>query len=222
MSQNLLINYFLNKGRKEMKKITEITRYNDPMLRIRLPQAIHQAVVESAKANKRRTQDQFIKSLIETFKNEERYSEIFLNILPDLKKIYSMIKTKSTDLKKYAQIISADLLNVLKEAAQKREVSLEIEVALRLLATIKNPELSGDNSILSQIMNKKFTPSEATAECKRKRKSAHYLYEIEKLRLFLHFENSLPRNFKEDFIVIDVKEATKKIKAELEDKEKDT
>lgn len=132
------------------------------------------------------------------------------------------MKITATNLKRYAQVISTELMDALKASAQQRGVSLEAEVTLRLLANLAHPEFSESNSVLNKIIRQEFTSDDAVAECKRKRESARYQYEIEKLRLVLRFEPMLPRNFKETFLLIDVKEVSKIIKAELEaeDKEK--
>jgi len=124
--------------------------------------------------------------------------------------------TTTINLEKYAQVISTDLMDALKASASEKGVSLDMEIALRLMTILSEPGLSKDNSLLNQIINKDFTHEEAVAECKRKRDEALRLYEIEKLRLYLRFENNLPRDVKESFMVIDVKAMTKIIKAEIE------
>lgn len=126
------------------------------------------------------------------------------------------MKSKTTILITYAQVISKELLDALKESAQIRGVTLDVEIALRLMANLNHPELAENNALLTQILQKQFIQDDAVAECKRKRESTHYLYEIEKLRLFLHFEKMLPRDFKETFILIDEKEIREHIKIESE------
>ena len=127
--------------------------------------------------------------------------------------------TTTINLEKYAQVISTDLMDALKASASEKGVSLDMEIALRLMTILSEPGLSKDNSLLNQIINKDFTHEEAVAECKRKRDEALRLYEIEKLRLYLRFENNLPRDVKESFMVIDVKAMTKIMKAEIEDED---
>lgn len=72
-----------------MKTIRQITQKNDPMARIQLPEELILKLKDTAKQNKRRPQDQFIKSLAETFKHEANYLSTFNNLLPDLKAVYS-------------------------------------------------------------------------------------------------------------------------------------
>lgn len=123
-------------------------------------------------------------------------------------------------LEKYIQVISSDLLEALNTSAVEHGVSLDVEIATRLMACMAEPELAKDNVLSQQILRQEFTEQEAVAECKRKRESNLYLYEMEKLRLFLRFEQNLPRDIKENFMVIDVKEASKQIIKELEIEEK--
>ncbi len=125
------------------------------------------------------------------------------------------VATDNCGLEKYAQVISSEMMAALKESAQARGISLDAEIALRLTTYMAEPELAKDNALSQQILRLDFTEAQAIAECKHKREAAVYLYEMEKLRLFLQFEQSLPRNIKEVFTLIDVKEASKRIKAEL-------
>ncbi len=117
-------------------------------------------------------------------------------------------------LEKYIQVIPSELLNALQDSAYENGLSLDMEIAARLIACLSEPELNKENSLFQKILAKEFNIKEATAECKRKREAALYLYEVEKLRLFLRFEKSLPRQIKEGFMIIDVKEETKRIKAD--------
>lgn len=71
-----------------MQNLTEMTKAGDPMLRIRLPKAIHQAIAKSAKANKRRQQDEFIKRIFATFKMDTKLQEAQDKLLPQLQEIY--------------------------------------------------------------------------------------------------------------------------------------
>ncbi len=123
-------------------------------------------------------------------------------------------------LEKYAQIISSEMMDALRKSAQVRGVSLDMEIALRLTTYMAEPDLTQDNILSQQILRLDFNERQAIAECKRKRESALYVYEMEKLKLFLQFEKNLPRNMKETFTMIDLKAATKQIKAELAVEEK--
>lgn len=71
-----------------MKTIRQVTQKNDPVLYTQLPEAVLHLLKSTAKQNKRRAQDQFIKSLVTTFKNEENYQALFATLLPDVKAAY--------------------------------------------------------------------------------------------------------------------------------------
>lgn len=124
------------------------------------------------------------------------------------------MKTDIITLEKHIQVISSDLMEALKESAADRGISLDMEIALRLMAYMAEPALTKDNSLFSQIMRKEFTEDEAVAECKRNREATLRLFEIEKLRILLKLENKLPRKFKENFTLIDVKAISEIIKTQ--------
>jgi hypothetical protein len=68
--------------------VREMTMKGDPMLRARLPGTAMNMFHTKARENKRRPQEQFIKSIADTFNNQHRYEASFEEILPNLKKIY--------------------------------------------------------------------------------------------------------------------------------------
>lgn len=71
-----------------MKEFSELTKSGDPMLRIRLPKVIHQAVLQAAKKNKRRPQDEFIKRIKATLHAGSKVSEMQGKLLLQLIGIY--------------------------------------------------------------------------------------------------------------------------------------
>lgn len=72
-----------------MAMIRELTRKGDPMLRIQLPEQVLNALQTSAKSNKRRIQDEFVKRLAASFKHEADVNLVIQRLLPDLKELYS-------------------------------------------------------------------------------------------------------------------------------------
>ena len=122
-------------------------------------------------------------------------------------------------LEKYAQVISSEMMEGLKNSAHTHGITLEMEVALRLMANASQ-ETSEGGKLFNTIIHRKFTTAEAIAECKRKRKAMLYSYEIEKLTLLLEREDGLPRKFKETFTVIDVKKESIKIREEIKRRKK--
>ena len=127
---------------------------------------------------------------------------------------------KAPDLCKYAQVIPEEMMLLLRASAEEKGVGLDIEIALRLLATMAMPEVFETNPLFIYILQQKPTVARGVAESKSNRHQWQYLYEVEKLRLFLRLEHNLPRNIKETFTLIDVKEVTKQIKAELATEER--
>ncbi len=71
-----------------MPIIRQLIQKGDPMVRVQLPTTVIQMLQEAAKKNKRRRQDQFIKSLTETFKQEQSYTKIFDKYRAGLKEFY--------------------------------------------------------------------------------------------------------------------------------------
>lgn len=118
------------------------------------------------------------------------------------------------NLEKYAQVVSKEMMHVLKESAYKRGVSLDIEIALRLAAMLDAPNLDEDNSLLNQIKHRKFTKQEKEAERQRTYEANLFLFEVEKLRHIVGYKRFLPPGYTENFSLINVKEWTLIIKAE--------
>ena len=71
-----------------MQTITQMVNAGDPIPRLHLPKALLDAIQQSAKKNKRRPQDEFIKRLHATFKAEHNFIEIQKKVLPHLIHIY--------------------------------------------------------------------------------------------------------------------------------------
>ncbi len=118
------------------------------------------------------------------------------------------------ELENYAQVISLEMMEGLKNSAHTHGITLEMEVTLRLLANA-GTETSEGGRLYNTIVQRKFTTEEAIAECQRKREAAVYRYEIEKLTLLLGLEDILPRKIKDTFTVIDVKAESPKIREEI-------
>ncbi len=123
-------------------------------------------------------------------------------------------------LEKHIQVISSDLMQALRESATEHGISLDMEIALRLMAHMAEPDLTEDQSLFSKIRRMHFTEQEMFAENKRRHLGDRYLFEIEQLRNFLRFEKSLPKSLKLPYTLIDVKTETLRIKAEFEAEDK--
>ena len=114
-------------------------------------------------------------------------------------------------LTQYAQIIPEEILDQIKTHAQEHGVSLEVEMASVLLASFVETKSLGLDTLSQYIMNYKASKKEAENVCKQKRQGWLYIFEKEKLRLYLSMKNNLPRSFKERYTLIDVKTETKHI-----------
>ena len=71
-----------------MKPLREMTEPGDPMMRIRLPKALKEAIKSSAKKNRRQPQDEVIKRITATRKHGEALEIIQGQLIPELSKIY--------------------------------------------------------------------------------------------------------------------------------------
>jgi len=71
-----------------MKTIRQITQKGDPMIRVQLPEVVIKMLQSTAKQNKRRVQDQLIKILTESFKNEIAFAAAAKKFVPELKIVY--------------------------------------------------------------------------------------------------------------------------------------
>ncbi len=209
----------------------EMTQSGDPMLRIRLPQPLVQALKAAAKQNKRRYQDEMIKRMSAIYKSIDLAEQIQEQVLLDLMKPYQLNQAgnglmmgitpphnesllthiESGALIKYAQVLPADMLAQLKLSAVKHSLPLEIEVASLLLVSFVAAKNLGLDTTAHHLINYKTSRKQAEEECKRKRQGWQYLFEIEKLKLYLSMKNHLPRNFKENFLLIDVKRETERL-----------
>ena len=197
-----------------MQTIRQLTQKGDPTLRIMLSQSIQSKIVESAKKNKRRPQDELIKRLAATLEHEVTFQGIQFDLLQD--------EDLNGNPAKFGQVVPSEMKTILEKVAGEKGIGVELEIASRLYATFIEPTKYGLDSLVDQILKLEFSTEEAVAECKRKREAALFVYEMEKLRLFVRFEQKLPRNIKESFVMIDVKEAMEIIKRELAlEKDKD-
>ena len=75
------------------QNIRQLTRKGDPTVRVQLPEVLVDMLEGGAKKNKRRVQDQFIKILAETFKNEEVFAIASKKFIPELRGVYQAQQT---------------------------------------------------------------------------------------------------------------------------------
>ena len=121
----------------------------------------------------------------------------------------------NNDFEKLMQVIPSEILNQLKEAARNKNINLNAEVIMRLYATFIEPITFGFSTQFDAIMNKKFTDAQVKLENEKRRRAWLILYELDKLKLLIGLEDKLPKNFKEQFILIDVEKESIRIREEL-------
>ena len=70
--------------------VSEMTKSGDPMLRIKLPNNVIALLKTLAKQNKRRHQDEFIKRLAASFRQNHTTEVLQAKLIPQLQKIYQV------------------------------------------------------------------------------------------------------------------------------------
>lgn len=66
-------------------KLRELTHKGDPMLRVKLPKSIHELMYSAAKENKRKIQDEVIKRIAASYKNEAVCQTLQCTLIHQLK-----------------------------------------------------------------------------------------------------------------------------------------
>lgn len=125
-------------------------------------------------------------------------------------------KIEFKNLEKLIQTIPSEIMNILKNAAQQAGRSMNEEVTIRLFTTIVNPSAFGFSVLYDTVMGGKFTEAQVKAEKEAREKGWMYVYQKEKLRLYVELENKLPKKFKENFLLENFDEELKKMRAEIE------
>ena len=127
-------------------------------------------------------------------------------------------------LEKLVHIIPEALMFELKSAADMKNISLAVEVVTRLVATLIEPRAFGINSEVAALLRKKPDSKQARIESEYRRIRWLYLFEMEKLKLWVEFEQRVPKNYKESFVCINVKKEIKAVRAAktLRDQERDS
>jgi hypothetical protein len=122
---------------------------------------------------------------------------------------------------KFRQTIPKELMHALKTSAKDNNINLDIEVLYRLLATVIEPNAFGFSPEFDKIIHKQFLASQAHTESILRRNAWRYVYELEKLKLWVEFEDKLPKDFKECFSIIDVEKEIKALRAEKAQRDKE-
>lgn len=140
----------------------------------------------------------------------------------ELKGSELLVHPELKELMKFAQVIPASMMRELKKVAAEKGISIELEIASRLLVTFVEPEALGSEPLSQKILNQQFSLEEVIRECELNHERWLYPYELRKLELFLEFQGKLPRRFKENFTHIDVKKESKRILEAIQKRKKNT
>jgi len=189
-----------------MSTIRQMIKKGDPMLRVELPESIVTQLQEQASQNKRKVQDEVIKRLSISLGNEAAFASHSFDM--------SQTLANEVNVLKFSLVVPRELKDQLVKISKTSNLSLNDITALHLISTLKQPAAFGLNTASEKILKQSFSHKTAINECKRNHHNWLYLYEMEKLKLYMRFEKKLPRNLKEEFVVIDVKSAMKTIAEE--------
>lgn len=123
---------------------------------------------------------------------------------------------KNQKTEKLIQIIPIEIMSEIKNAAKHFKRSLDEEVASRLLATLIKPGVFGLSTNLDAIINKKFNHTDIKLENEARQRGWMYVYQKQKLRLYLELQDKLPKKFKENFLLENLDEEEQRIQIEIE------
>jgi len=71
-----------------MKRLRELTQPGDPIMRIRLPKALHKVLGDAAKKNKRKIPDEIIKRISAMHRAGALFRSVQARLIPELEPIY--------------------------------------------------------------------------------------------------------------------------------------
>jgi len=182
---------------KEMD-LRQLTNKNDPRHTIKLPAAMYKQIEGAAKKDKRSVADEVNRRIGKTFRElfEVEYHLIACELKPTLEDM-------AFDAK-HNKRISSEMVEALQESADHEGHSLDIEVALRLGATLEQPEIFEAGTLLAKILGKRRTQAVDDLVAQEHEARALHFYEREKLERFMYSMHMLPKTFTESFQFIDV------------------
>ena len=178
--------------------LRQLTNKSDPRPTIKLPMIMLKQLEEAAIKEKRSIADEVIRRIGRTFKTmfEVEYRVIACELKPELK-----------DLAfdgKHNKCISKEMLEALRDSAAYEGHSLDVEVALRLGATLERPDIFGVGDLMTKIIVTRKTQDLEALEKQQYALCCAKYYECKKLRDLIEALDRLPKDFKERFQYIDV------------------
>ncbi|MCX7123617.1 MAG: hypothetical protein NTV32_08160 [Gammaproteobacteria bacterium] len=178
--------------------LRQLTNPNDPRPTIKLPAAMYKQIEGLAKKDKRSVADEVNRRIGRTFR--ELFEVEYHSIACELKPILEEMAFDA----KHNKRISSEMVEALQESADHEGHSLDMEVALRLGATLEQPETFEAGDLLSKILGKRRTQATDDLAIQNYEIRALYYYERDKLERFIRSMDILPKTVKESFQHIDI------------------
>lgn len=191
-----------NKPKQNFKEklvdLRQLTNQNDPRPTIKLPAAMYKQIEGAAKKDKRSVADEVTRRIGKTFRElfEVEYHAIACELKPILEDMVFDAK--------HNKRISSEMVEALQDSANHEGHSLDMEVALRLGATLEQPEIFEAGDLLSKILGRRRTQAVDDLAIKNYEMHALYYYERDKLERFIRSMDILPKTVKESFQYIDI------------------
>ncbi len=178
--------------------LRQLTNQNDPRPTIKLPAAMYKQIEGLAKKDKRSVADEVNRRIGKTFRElfEVEYHVIACELKP-------ILEDMAFDAK-HNKRISSEMVEALQKSADHEGHSLDMEVALRLGATLEQPEIFEAGDLLSKILGRRRTKAVDDLAIKNYEMHALYYYERDKLERFMRSMDILPKTVKESFQHIDI------------------
>ena len=179
-------------------KLRQLTNKNDPRLNAKLPSKILEQIKAAALKSKRPLADEVIRRIGAAF--ETRFEVDYEGAVCDLKDQFNHIAFDS----KHLQRIPKEMLDALKDSAGRAGHSFDMEVTLRLGATLSVPEVFSVKDMFSKIRHLRKPKALEDAEKEALAKIIGRHYELAKFKHFMQYVDRLPKVVHETFHFINV------------------
>ncbi len=179
-------------------KLRQMTNKNDPRLSAKLPTATLDKLKAAAAKDKRPLADEVIRRIGVTF--ESRFEADYEVIAGDLKDALKEVVFESTHL----QRIPKEMLDALKDSAEEAGHGFDMEVSLRLGATLSAPKIFSAKDLFTKLRHLRKPKALEDAEKEVLTAIIGRHYEMEKFQRFMQYVDRLPKMIHETFHFIDV------------------
>ena len=179
-------------------KLRQLTNKNDPRLSAKLPAATLEQIKAAATKDKRLIADEVIRRIGATF--ESMFEVDYEVTACDLKDRLKDVAFEA----KHIQRIPKEMLDALKDSVKQAGHGLDLEVSLRLGATLSAAEIFGVKDLFQKMSTARKTKALEDAEKKTLAEIMGRHYELEKFQHFMQYVDRLPEVIHETFHFIDV------------------